>query len=268
MRTNEPSLTARGVAVARSRVTRLPWAPGDPEADERLTASLIDDLEDGALSGSTQRRGDFAGYIEARTTFFDTAVVGALERGVRQVVILGAGYDGRTLRYRTPGVRFFEVDHPATQSDKRRRLQRIDVSMEGITFVASDLTEAGLASALADAGFDTEQPSQFLCEGLLRYLPERWFRELFIVTAECAAPTSELAASISTRDGEISDDERAREQALAQAGEAVLTVPTADAELEWLTAAGWTPLSVEDVAQRAIDVRRGRLLVRARRTEP
>jgi methyltransferase (TIGR00027 family) len=268
MRTNEPSLTARGVAVARSRVTRPSWAPGDPEADERLTASLIEGLEDAGLTGSPRPRGDFAGYIEARTRFFDTAVVDALERGVRQIVILGAGYDGRALRYRTPGVRFFEVDHPATQSDKRQRLQHIDVSMEGISFVAADLTEEGLATALADAGFDTEQPSQFLCEGLLRFLPERWFRELFIVTAACAAPTSELAVSISTRDGAISDDERAREEALAQAGEAVLTVPTADTALEWLTVAGWTPLNVEDVARHAPDVRPGRLLVRARRTEP
>jgi len=268
MRTNEPSLTARGVAVARSRVTRLPWAPGDPESDERLTRSLIEELDDAAPAGPRRPRGDFAAYIEARTTFFDAAVVNALERDVRQIVILGAGYDGRALRYRTPGVRFFEVDHPATQQDKRHRLERIDASTEDITFVTADLTEPGLAAALAAAGFDSGQPSQFLCEGLLRYLPERWFRELFIVTAECAAPTSELAASISTRDGEVSDAEQAREEALARAGDAVLTVPTADAALEWLTAAGWTPLSVEDVARHAIDVRRGRLLVRARRTEP
>jgi len=267
VRTDEPSLTARGVAAARSRVTRLPWASGAPDADEWLTASLVEELEHAPRAGSTPRRGDFLGYIEARTTFFDQAVVGALERDVRQIVILGAGYDGRSLRYRTPGVRYFEVDHPATQSDKRRRLERVGVSTEGIAFVAADLTRPGLATALAEAGFENGQPSQFLCEGLLRYLPEHWFRELFAVTAACAAPTSELAASISTRDREISDDERAREEALARAGEAVLTVPTADTALQWLVTAGWTPVSVEDVARHATGVRRGRLLVRARRAE-
>ena len=267
MRTDEPSLTARGVAAARSRVTRLRWDVGSPEADERLTASLIEDLEHAPVARPTRRRGDFAGYIEARTTFFDQAVVGALEREVHQIVVLGAGYDGRSLRYRTPGVRYFEVDHPATQSDKRRRLERIGVSTDGITFVAADLTQAGLPTKLTEAGFDNGQPVQFLCEGLLRYLPEHWFRELLVVTAECAAPTSELAASISTREGEISDDERAREEALARAGEAVLTVPTADTALQWLVTAGWTPVSVEDVARHATGVRRGRLLVRARRAE-
>ena len=267
MRADEPSLTARGVAAARSRVTRLPWDSGAPEADERLAASLVEELERAPLAHPTRRRGDFLGYIEARTTFFDRAVVRALERGVRQIVILGAGYDGRSLRYRTPGVRYFEVDHPATQSDKRRRLERIGASTEGIAFVAADLTHDGLATALTDAGFDTGRPAQFLCEGLLRYLPERWFRELFAVTAACAAPTSELAASISTRDRAISEEERAREEALARAGEAVLTVPTADTALQWLLTARWTPVSVEDVAQHAVGVRRGRLLVRARRAE-
>jgi methyltransferase (TIGR00027 family) len=268
MRTDEPSRTARGVAAARSTLPRLPWGPGDPEADERLTASLLETRPITPPVRSGRTRGGFAGYIEARTAFFDTAVVGALERDVRQIVILGAGYDGRALRYRTPGVQFFEVDHPATQADKRRHLERINVSVEDIAFVAADLTEPGLATALADAGFDIAQPSQFLCEGLLRYLPERWFRELFVVTAECAAPTSELAASISTRNGDVSDDERAREDALALAGEAVLTVPRAEVALEWLAAAGWTPVTVEDSARRETDSRRGRLLVRARRTEP
>ena len=188
---------------------------------------------------------------------------------MRQIVILGAGYDGRALRYRTPGVQFFEVDHPATQTDKRLHLERIDVSVEGIAFVPADLTEPGLATALTGAGFDISAPSQFLCEGLLRYLPERWFRELFVVTAEYAAPTSELAASISTRDGRpLRRRTRTGGRALARAGEAVLTVPRAEVALEWLTAAGWTPLTVEDSARRETDTRRGRLLVRARRTEP
>jgi methyltransferase (TIGR00027 family) len=268
VRTDEPSRTARGVAAARATLTRLPWGPGDPQADERLTASLLETLGDAPPAPSGRARGGFAGYIEARTTFFDAAVVGALERDVHQIVVLGAGYDGRSLRYRTPGVRFFEVDHPATQADKRRHLERIDVAVDDIAFVAADLTEPGLAAALTDAGFDIARPSQFLCEGLLRYLPARWFRELFVVTAECAAPTSELAASISTRDGAISDDERAREDALAIAGEAVLTVPTADTALEWMTTAGWTLLSVEDSARRSTGARRGRLLVRARRNRP
>jgi hypothetical protein len=47
--------------------------------------------------------------------------VSALEAGIDQVVVVGAGYDGRALRYSRPGVRWFEVDHPDTQADKRER---------------------------------------------------------------------------------------------------------------------------------------------------
>jgi methyltransferase (TIGR00027 family) len=67
-----------------------------------------------------------------RTAFFDRASLAALERGVRQVVVLGAGYDGRALRFATPGVTWFEVDHPATQSDKRARLAALGARTDGI----------------------------------------------------------------------------------------------------------------------------------------
>ena len=60
--------------------------------------------------------------LAARTRFFDEQVLAALDRGIRQVVIAGAGYDDRALRFRSPGVRYFELDHPATQADKRRLL--------------------------------------------------------------------------------------------------------------------------------------------------
>jgi methyltransferase (TIGR00027 family) len=170
----------------------------------------------------------------------------ALEHGVRQIVILGAGYDARAVRFHTPGVRFFEVDHPATQADKRTRLEQVGASLDGITFVAADFTEAKLAAALAAAGHDPSQPTQFLCEGVLRYLPEQWFHELLRVPAQLAAPGSELAVSISTHDGNLPSDDDARRRALAEQGEPVLTVPPRDVALQWVVDAGWTVLSVSD----------------------
>ena len=60
-------------------------------------------------------------FLAARTCFFDDAVTAALDANVQQVVIVGAGYDSRAWRLARPGARFFEVDHPATQRDKRTR---------------------------------------------------------------------------------------------------------------------------------------------------
>ena len=60
--------------------------------------------------------------MAARTRFFDEQTQAAIHADVSQVVILGAGYDGRAMRFADPGTRFFEVDQTATQADKRRRL--------------------------------------------------------------------------------------------------------------------------------------------------
>src|SRR6266545_6566886 len=215
MRVDGPSLTARGVAAARLELERAAAPTGDPGAEERLARSLAQEAEEmagGVTDGGAAQRpgrperrqrrqpgGDFFAFLAARTRFFDDAVLRAIDGGVRQIVILGAGYDGRPLRFRTPGVRFFEVDHPATQGDKRRRLSEIGAATDDIAFVPADFTEPGLATVLTAGGYDRQQRSLVTCEGVLRYLPEPWFRELLSVTSEMATPGSELAVSISTR---------------------------------------------------------------------
>jgi methyltransferase (TIGR00027 family) len=246
-----PSLTARGVALARASYDRPSSRTGDPAAERRLADSLAEGIDMDAVrqrrNAAAARRDDgFLHFLVLRTRFFDEAVVRALDHGVRQILILGAGYDARALRFRTPGVRFFEVDHPATQADKRARLEQVDASLDGITFVAADFTEPGLATALAAAGHDPSQSSQFLCEGVLRYLPEHWVHELLRVSAQLAMPGSELAVSISTRATEPRAGEDERRRALAEQGEPVLTVPERDLALEWVADAGWTVLNVSD----------------------
>jgi methyltransferase (TIGR00027 family) len=264
MRSGEASMTARGVAVARSLIERPEWPTGDAAADDRLIANLADGVWRGDLDRREHDSG-FFGWLRARTVFFDAVLTETLRDSIEQVVILGAGYDGRALRYRTPGVQFFEVDHPATQADKRQRLQAIDASLEGIVFVAADFTEPGLAERLRKAGHDASRLSLFICEGVLRYLPEPAYRELLRVAAVRAVDGSMLAASVSTRDNVPDERERAREEALADAGEAVLTVPPRAIAMEWITKAGWNVAEVVDASHETATARRGRLLVRARR---
>ena len=84
------------------------------------------------------------------------AVTGAIDRGVRQVVTGAAGYDGRALRYARPGVRWFEVDHPATQRDKLARLKRLGVAAPGVRFVEADFTRDPVADRLRAAGLDPD----------------------------------------------------------------------------------------------------------------
>ncbi len=159
------SITARSVAVARGRLTRPERPTGDAAAEARLYRSLGGVPWDaiGAM---------WEGHMRPRTAFFDEAVLGAIDRGVTQIVTIGAGYDGRALRFRTPGVTFFEVDHPHTQADKRRRIAAAGGSEDGITFVTVDLAVDALGPALGAAGHDASAESLFLAEGLLTYLTD------------------------------------------------------------------------------------------------
>ena len=67
-------------------------------------------------------------------------MLAALDAGVGQVVIAAAGYDGRALRYARPGVRWFELDHPSTQADKRERLGPPGHRPSDVAFVAADFS--------------------------------------------------------------------------------------------------------------------------------
>ena len=86
-------------------------------------------------------------YLQARTAFVDRAVVGAVDGGMPQAVLVGAGYDGRALRYARDGVSWFEVDHPDTQKDKRARLDRLGLACTHVSFIPIDLGHEDVAAA-------------------------------------------------------------------------------------------------------------------------
>ena len=135
-------------------------------------------------------------FLAARTRFFDDAVTGALDRGVEQVVLVGAGYDSRSWRLARPGVRFFEVDHPATQRDKSRV-----APAAGPTYVVADLCRDALDTVLPAAGFKRDQSAVFIVEGLTMYLPEPVVLRVLGTLAALSSPTSELAANFTVKGG-------------------------------------------------------------------
>jgi methyltransferase (TIGR00027 family) len=136
-------------------------------------------------------------FLAARTRFFDDAVTSALDANVQQVVIVGAGYDSRAWRLCRPAVRFFEVDHPATQRDKRARAPR----GEGPTFVPADLRTDCLVGALRAAGYEASKPVVYVVEGLTMYLGEDDVRRLFTDLATLAPPGSRLAVNFTVAGG-------------------------------------------------------------------
>ena len=133
-----PSRTSQAVALTRAGMSRPHTGQGDPGAQRRL------------CEGMTPIRRPRPG-IWARTRFFDDQVLAAVRAGVPQVVICGAGYDDRALRFRSPGVRFFELDHPATQADKARRLRAMGADLRSVVLAAADFRDDDAPAVLASA---------------------------------------------------------------------------------------------------------------------
>jgi methyltransferase (TIGR00027 family) len=108
----------------------------------------------------------------ARTRFIDDRMSAAVSAGGQQVVVLGAGFDARA--YRLPILRdrpVFEVDHPATQAKKRQLLERsVGTIPANVRLVPVDFENESVADSLAAAGYDHQQETVFLWEGVTNYL--------------------------------------------------------------------------------------------------
>jgi methyltransferase (TIGR00027 family) len=137
------------------------------------------------------------GNVGGRTLFFDEEIKLATQEGITQVVVLGAGYDTRALRLQREGVRFFEVDHPATQADKRSKVAKLGLDYPPV-FVTVDFTKDDLAEQLKAAGFSTEQKTFFLWEGVTMYLSEPEVNQTLSALRAISAPQSLLAFDVNT----------------------------------------------------------------------
>jgi methyltransferase (TIGR00027 family) len=257
-RMNRPSVTSQAVALTRARLDRPHSREGDPGAQDALCAGML-------LSSPEWLRPGIA----ARTKFVDTHVERAISAGLRQVVICGAGYDDRALRFRTAGVRFIELDHPATQADKARLLRDLGAGEPGVTLASVDFRTDDVGTVLEGAGHHAGEPSLFVVEGLLVYLDWPTCERLLAALAECAAPGSVLAVSLATHaDGHdsavvVAAANGRRRTAAAEPWQTIL--PAAE-HLALLTDAGWRVTGTEWSPVAAADVSYGRrsLLVTAR----
>jgi methyltransferase (TIGR00027 family) len=256
---NRPSITSQAVALTRARLDRPHTPEGDPRAQSALCAEM-------RFSPPEWMRPSIA----ARTRFIDEHVARAIAAGLRQVVICGAGYDDRALRFRTTGVRFFELDHSSTQDDKARLLGRLAAGEPGLTLAPADFRTDDAGTVLEQVGHRASEPSLFVCEGLLVYLDHPTCERLLAVLAGRAAPGSVLAASLATHaDGHDSSEVVAAANGRRRAGAAEpwRTILPAAEQLALVAAAGWQVTETEWSPVAAADVSHGKqsLLVTARR---
>ena len=114
-------------------------------------------------------------FTAARSRIAEDALSEAVERGVRQIVILGAGLDTYALRnpHSAREIRIHEVDHPATQAWKRQRLAEAQIALPPwLLFVPVDFERDDVGEKLAAAGFEQNSPAFFTWLGVVPYLTQ------------------------------------------------------------------------------------------------
>jgi methyltransferase (TIGR00027 family) len=140
-----------------------------------------------------------ADMMALRTKAIDAAVCDAVRAGTAQLVILGAGLDGRAWRMNElRGVRVFEVDHPATQAFKRAHVDRLPPAVGDVVFVPINFERASLDDVLARAGHDATRATCWIWEGVVMYLTRQTMRATLASVARRSAAASTLIVNYHT----------------------------------------------------------------------
>jgi methyltransferase (TIGR00027 family) len=195
------------------------------------------------------------GYQAVRTHFFDAFFAAASEAGIRQIVILASGLDSRAYRLDWPsGTTVYEIDQPKVLEYKAATLTEHGVEpVAARREVPMDLRNDWPA-ALRDAGFDPAQPTAWLAEGLLMYLPADAQDRLFEQITALSAPGSRIAAETAGVQAQDRRDEmRARFERIAEKfdmtssldiAQLIYEDPDRADVAEWLNAHGWAATAV------------------------
>jgi methyltransferase (TIGR00027 family) len=174
MKPNEPSRTA--LIPARQRAAHQLLDRGAILHDPFALKILHEDAKDVMHFANAHPLAAIGRLATAaRSRIAEDALSAAVERGVRQIVILGAGLDTFALRspHAALEIRIFEVDHPATQAWKRERLAEAQLALPPwLIFVPVDFERNDLAGALAGAGLQQIAPAFFTWLGVVPYLTE------------------------------------------------------------------------------------------------
>jgi len=188
---SDASKTALMVCAYRARATR--WRT--PLFEDRWAEALAGTDGHAIARRLDERYPPMEHWLALRVAYLDRLVAIAVDRlSVRQIVILGAGYDTRAARLPRAGVRYFEVDHPATQAAKRERLAALDgYPVDAATYVTCDFEREDPIACLVGADFSTAEPALVIWEGVVPYLTEAAVRATATRLASGLDPRSLVA---------------------------------------------------------------------------
>ena len=237
MKEEKPSESAERVAAVRAAWSKRSEAErvcNDPLARHFLgpeLGSVIDDpsLTEAAAAAVEQSTPGAIGCIGARTRYIDDYLKTCIDSGIKQLVMLGAGYDTRPYRFAElkGKVRVFELDQPATQRAKIEKIKAIFGSTpDHVVYVPIDFDKESMADRLLSSGFARNLKTLFIWEGVTMYITA----EAVDATLSFVARNSGKGSSIifnymfqSVVDGTCrTDDAEKMRQSYAQRGEPLI----------------------------------------------
>jgi methyltransferase (TIGR00027 family) len=212
---SSPSRTATVTSLMRALHSRCDASPllddpwGDrlvpPSERERMSQRILARMDSEARARALQApdsfldkfllaNASFPGVV-IRSRYAEDALREATIRGLRQYVLIGAGFDSFALRRPafSDVLEIFEVDHPATQTMKTHRISECGISLpQSVHFIAADLAKEDLVTALARSSFRSEEAAFFSWLGVTVYLTREANLSTLRAVATCGAPGSEV----------------------------------------------------------------------------
>jgi methyltransferase (TIGR00027 family) len=196
---NQSSLTAAGIAIVRAVESEKPAGKRvcfDPYARRFVSAGLYYFVKFFAVLGYADWRGPGVWeFLAARERYIDDYLEACLSEGLEQLVILGAGYDARAYRIEAlkTGVRIFEVDHPATQAVKLKKLAAIFGARPAhATYVPIDFDRQAMAERLFASGYAEQCRTLFIWQGVTQYLTPAAVDDTLAFVSEHSGPGSSI----------------------------------------------------------------------------
>lgn len=174
------SRTAHRVAVRRAehQVLDFPRIFDDPLALRIIEPESLAKIRPGHVNRKQRLTKSFRAFMALRSRWAEDELAKAVQMGIRQYVILGAGLDTFAYRNPYPDLQVFEVDHPATQAWKLERLAGAGIPIPpGVQFVPAHFERETVAEALAATEFRPDKPAFFAWLGVTPYLTDRAFEE-------------------------------------------------------------------------------------------
>lgn len=245
---NSASNTAFGTLYMRAVHQLLDARPlilDDPPSSKLLGETLTRKIRDTRRHHMTLKARALRSHVVLRSRFAEDRLAAAVNRGIRQYIILGAGFD--TFAFRQPAwaekLKIFEVDNPVTQEKKMSLLAEAGmVPPSNLFFAGIDFEKESLRDDLTRNGVNFTEPAFFSWLGVTMYLREEAIDSVLQTIAQFPAG-SEVVFTFSQPPDSLSRREKSYHSLLAgivrQAGEPFISYFTAAAIQAKLHSAGF-----------------------------